>query len=352
MTLPADVSATPGTRGWTRLVPYIWPLVGVCIMVAAFFVLSRQAKTLSLAAIMASLRAIPPHRLVLGAGAAILAYGALAGYDRIALRQLKRNLPMWFVTLVSFTTYALSHNIGGTIIAGGAMRYRAYSTRGMSLGEVTFLVLFASFTYVLGLAMLMGILLVVDPALVERFTALIDGVLHWLGYAHGASVLATPDTLLMAARTSGVVMLALVGLYVLGSLFGFKPIEMRWLHVHYPSPAVVWRQLLIAPLEPIGAAGIIYFALPPSVHVDFVTMLGVFIASFSVGLISHSPGGLGVLEALCVAAMPEVAKPTMLAALIVFRLFYLVVPLCLSLVIAVAFERQRWRQAQSEPPER
>ncbi len=349
--MPADVSATPASRGWTRLIPLIWPVVGVCIMMAAFYVLSRQAKTLSPAAIMMSLRAIPPYRLVLGAGAALLAYGALAGYDRIALMQLKRKLPLWFVTLVSFTTYALSHNIGGTIIAGGAMRYRAYSTRGMSLGEVTFLVLFCSFTFALGTVMLGGILLVFDPALVERFAALLDGIVHGLGYARGTSVLASPATLMAVARACGVVMLALVCLYVLGSLLKFKPIEMRWLHVHYPTPAVVWRQLIIAPLELVGAAGIIYFALPPAVHADFVTVLGVFIASFTAGLISHSPGGLGVLEALCVAAMPEVAKPTMLAALIVFRLFYLVVPLCLSLVIAVAFERHRWRQTLMAPPE-
>ncbi|MBV1705774.1 MAG: YbhN family protein [Hyphomicrobiales bacterium] len=319
-------------------------------MMAAFYVLSRQAQTLSPAAIMASLRAIPTHRLVLAAGAAVVAYGALAGYDRIALMQLKRKMPLWFVTLVSFTTYALSHNIGGTIIAGGAMRYRAYSTRGMSLGEVTFLVLFCSFTFALGTVMLGGLLLVIDPALVERFAVLLDGIVHGLGFDRGSTVLAAPATLMAVARASGVVMLALVCLYVLGSLLGFKPIEMRWLHVHYPSPAVVWRQLIIAPLELVGAASIIYFALPPSAHADFITVLGVFMASFTAGLISHSPGGLGVLETLCVAALPEIAKPTMLAALIVFRLFYLVVPLCVSLVIAVVFERHRWRQAGLVPP--
>lgn len=348
---PSEADAASMPRHWSRFIPFVWPLVGLGIMVAAFYVLSRQAASLSPAAIMASLKAIPPNRLLLAAGASLLAYSSLAGYDRIALMQLKRKLPFWFIGLVSFTTYALSHNIGGTILAGGAIRYRAYSTRGMSLAEVTFLVLFCSFTFVLGTLMLGGVLLVIDPALVERFAALLDGIVHWLGYARGVSVMASPPTLMAVARISGFVMLALVVLYVLGSLLGFKPIEMRWLHVHYPKPAVVWRQLIIAPLELVGAAGIIYFALPQAVHADFLTVLGVFIASFSVGLLSHSPGGLGVLETLCVAAMPEVSKPAMLAALIVFRLFYLVVPLCVSLVIALLFERSRLRQTLATPSE-
>ncbi len=350
MTLPVHANAASVQKRWVRFVPFIWPLVGLCIMVAAFYVLSRQAATLSPAAIMASLREIPPLHLLLAAAASLIAYGALAGYDRIALMQLKRKMPLWFIALVSFTTYALSHNIGGTIIAGGAIRFRAYSTRGMSLAEVTFLVLFCSFTFALGTVMLGGALLVIDPGLAERFAALLDSIVHWLGYARGTSVLASPAALRVVARTSGVVMLALVGLYVLGSVLGFKPIEMRWLHIHYPAPAVIWRQLIIAPLELVGAAGIIYFALPPSAHPDFLTVLGVFIASFTAGLISHSPGGLGVLESLCVAAIPEVSKSAMLAALIVFRLFYLVLPLCASLVIAILFERSRLRQTLAAPP--
>lgn len=346
-----DGGAASVPRHWSRYIPFIWPVFGLGIMVLAFYVLSRQAATLSPAAIIASLRAIPPHRLLFAAGAALLAYSSLAGYDRIALMQLKRKMPLWFIGLVSFTTYALSHNIGATIIAGGAIRYRAYSSRGMSLAEVTFLVLFCSFTALLGIVTLSGVLLVINPGLVERFAALLDGIVHWFGYARGASVMASPITLIAVARTSGFVMLALVALYVLGSLLGFKPIEMRWLHVHYPKPAVVWRQLIIAPLELVGAAGIIYFALPDMVHVDFLTVLGVFLAAYSVGLLSHSPGGLGVLESLCVAAMPEVSKPAMLAALIIYRLFYLVVPLCISLVIAVLFERSRLRGTWAAPSE-
>jgi hypothetical protein len=70
-------------------------------------------------------------------------------------------------------------------------------------------------------------------------------------------------------------------------------------------------------------------------------VLGVFLASFSVALISHAPGGLGVLEFLFIKAMPEVPKAEVLVALLIFRLLYLVVPLALGLVVVMVFEKGR-----------
>ena len=92
----------------------------------------------------------------------------------------------------------------------------------------------------------------------------------------------------------------------------------------------------------MGAAAIIYFALPPGEGADYFTVLGVFLLSFSVALISHAPGGLGVLEVVFVTAMPDIATADVLAALIVFRVLYLLIPFALSLVVVVLFERDRW----------
>ena len=56
------------------------------------------------------------------------------------------------------------------------------------------------------------------------------------------------------------------------------------------------RQLIAAPAEIIGAAGIIYFALPETGNPGFLVVLAVFIFSFSAALASNAPGGLGVFE--------------------------------------------------------
>src|SRR5690606_25522705 len=117
--------------------------------------------------IMDSLEAIPPHRWLLAAAATVVAYAALAGYDRVALLHLRRNVSWLFVTLCSFTTYALAHNIGASVFSGGLVRYRAYSARGLSAAEVGVLIALCSFTFTLGTIQLAGIVLVVQPDLVS-----------------------------------------------------------------------------------------------------------------------------------------------------------------------------------------
>jgi len=99
--------------------------------------------------------------------------------------------------------------------------------------------------------------------------------------------------------------------------------------------------MVVAPIELIGAAGIIYFALPPEFNPGFLAVLGVFLASFSAALISHAPGGLGVLEYAFLKGMPDAPPADVIAALLVFRLLYLIAPLALSLVVVLIFENRR-----------
>jgi uncharacterized membrane protein YbhN (UPF0104 family) len=120
---------------------------------------------------------------------------------------------------------------------------------------------------------------------------------------------------------------------------------IRKAKLEYPRPAIMARQLVAAPLELLGAAGIIYFVLPAQLEPSFVIVLAVFLASFSAALVSHAPGGLGVFELVFLTAMPDIPKADVLAALIVFRLFYLLIPFAMSLVVVLLFERARLTQA-------
>ena len=95
------------------------------------------------------LAAIPPHRLLLSALGSLVAYAAIAGYDRIALPHIGKQVPLLFVSLCSFTTYALSHNIGGSVLSGAVIRYRAYAHQGLSGSEIGILVAICWFTFVL-----------------------------------------------------------------------------------------------------------------------------------------------------------------------------------------------------------
>jgi hypothetical protein len=46
------------------------------------------------------------------------------------------------------------------------------------------------------------------------------------------------------------------------------------------------------------------------------------------------------------AAMPEIPAADVLAALIVFRVFYLLLPFALSLLVVLGFEWSQWKEKQ------
>src|SRR3712207_686702 len=125
-----------------------------------------------------SLTAVPSHRYALAALSTLVAYAALAWYDRIALLHLGvRHISWLFVSISSFTTYALSHNIGASVFSGALVRYRAYSSKGLSAAQIAVLVALCSFTFGLGTVLLSGVTLALSPTLLQRLEGLLPDAL-------------------------------------------------------------------------------------------------------------------------------------------------------------------------------
>ena len=302
----------------------LWAAVGLGAVVVAGYLLFRELRGHSPAEIVAAVRAISPARWLMATLSAILAYAALAWYDQIALMHIGRRLNWRFVGLVSFTTYAIAHNVGATVFTAALVRYRAYSTKGLSAAEVGLIVAFASVTFALGAMLLGGLTLLLEPTLIRR----------WVNAPPRAGELVAAALLIPP------------WFYLAGSLLHFRPLKIGGFSLVYPRPPVAARQMLVGPVELIGAAGVLYFAWPPEANPGFVVLLGVFLAAFTVSLVSHAPGGLGVLEYGVLKSMPDTPPTDVLAALLVFRLLYLIVPLLISVVIVTVFERRRFALAR------
>lgn len=278
-----------------------------------------------------SIGAVPASGYALAAFSALMAYVALAWYDRIALIHLGRDKEIsWpFIASCSFVTYALGHNLGASVLSGGLVRLRAYGACGLYAAEVAILVALCSFTFAYGTIMLTGLVFVIQPEIVHPLAEMIPR-------------LALPPSLVQAI---GAAMLGLCVLYVLGSWRHFKPVHFGSVHVVYPRLPVVTLQSFVAPLELTAAAGIIYFVLPDAGNPGFTIVLGAFLLSFSAGLLSQTPGGIGVMEAVFLAMMPTTAPSDVIAALLVWRLMYLLIPLAISIPLIIAFERAQLRRA-------
>jgi glycosyltransferase 2 family protein len=287
-------------------------------------------------AIGSKIAAIPTHGYLLAAASTLVAYAALAWYDRIALLHLgKKGISLLYIAICSFTTYAIGHNIGASIFSGGLVRYRAYSAKGLTGPEVAVLVALTSFTFVYGTLFLAGIVFLYEPQIISFFTeSLPNGgfkVPVWLADVVAAGLL------------------GFCVLYVVGSWLQLKPLKIRNFVLEYPRLNIVGRQLLAAPLELIGAAGIIYFALPQTGNPGFMIVLGAFLLSFSAGLVAQVPGGIGVMEAVFIAVFKgvgsEISDTEVFAALLVWRLFYLIVPLIMAIPVVLLFERSQLGKA-------
>jgi len=335
-----------------KYLDYLWPLIGLVAVVwsvdllwdklkseagtdAAIQALLEQGGFWDNLKIVASRIAqkiglISPAAFLHAGLATLVAYAALAWYDRIALIHLgkEKGFSWAYISVCSFVTYALSHNIGASVVSGGMVRYRAYTAKGLSAAEVAVLVALCSFTFAFGTILLMGLVLVIEPEILRPLArlspkfAIGDGAATLIGYG----------------------MLGFCALYTIGAWLKFRPLKLGTFELIYPRLPIVARQYLAAPLELAGAAGIIYFALPDQGNPGFLIVLGAFLLSFSAGLLSQVPGGVGVMEAVFLAVMPGVPAPAVFAALLVWRMFYLIIPLVISLPVVLLFERRQLRQ--------
>ncbi len=304
-----------------KIKDYFWPVIGLCAIVVSVWLLYHEWREISIADVWSGLEAIPAHGWSLAAFSSIVAYAALAGYDHIALLHLRRRVSWCFVTVCSFTTYALSHNIGGSVFSGTVIRYRAYGTKGLTSQDVGVLVGICWFTFVISSIFVGGMVIMIEPDLLDRYT---EG---------------SHETWWIAL---GIATLVFVGAYVFGSWMHLKPLIIGEFTLHYPALPIVARQLIIGPLEIVATAAIIFFVLPAENNPGFIIVLGIFLFSFAVAQASHAPGGLGVLEIMFLTGLPEIEQAAVLAALLVFRLFYLIIPLILGVVAVLGFEHSQF----------
>lgn len=340
-----------------RLKGYIWPAIGLLAVVWAtrllYFKLKAEAASTpaisakletgslfsnlaTIASVIGSkIAAIAPEAMAMAVVSAMVAYLALAWYDKLALMHLERDDRMSFAYLgiTAFVTYAVAHNIGASVLSGGAVRYRAYTAKGLTGPEVAVLVALCTMTFMYATAMMMGLALIAAPDLLQP----LHEFSPWF---------AIPP---LMARVVGLALIAGCIAYMIGSLLSLKSITVKGVVIAYPRPRIVALQTIIAPIEILGAAGIIYFVLPAENHPGFMLVLGAFLLSFTAALISQVPGGVGVMEAVFLALMPEVPPSAVFAALLVWRLFYLLIPLVVAIPVVLLFERGRLKAANDWP---
>jgi len=159
--------------GWNRL----GIALSVTIIAIAAVVLYRMLRGISFHEVVIALRRTSPHTILLAGFLVACGYLTLTFYDLFALRTIgKTHVPYRIAALAGFTSYSIGHNVGVTVLTGGAVRYRVYSTWGLTLIDVAKICFIAGLTFWLGNATVLGLGIAVAPEAASR----IDQLPPWL----------------------------------------------------------------------------------------------------------------------------------------------------------------------------
>jgi uncharacterized membrane protein YbhN (UPF0104 family) len=305
--------------------PRRWALpMAVAALSLAGFLIYRTLSRYSLDQIVASISAVPLSRLLTAGLFAAASYLCLTGFDWLALRYVGRPLAYRKVALASFTSLSLGHNIGFAALSSGAIRYRFYSRWGLSTGEVAKVILFCGVTVGLGLIILGGIALLLRAELAQDITGLPRPVVISLGAT----------------------CLALAIAYLALAAFMRRPIAIRRWALEMPPLRLALGQAVIGPANFAFVAACLHQALSAVADVAYLGVVSVYVIANATAIVSHVPGGLGVIESVVMFLLPQ---GDLIGALIVFRFVYFLVPLGLGSILFIVSEIAFRRRSAKRP---
>ncbi len=293
----------------TRLKPYLKhvpAVIGVALLIVAVSVTRHAFRNLNLGEIKAALNTLSAPVMIRAFAWSVASYMVLTLYDLLANYWVRSKIPYPKIAFTSFCAYALSHNLGFSTLSGGAVRYRLYAHFGLTPLQIAKVVAFCSLTFGLGGMVLGGAILLSEPDAVPFFG---EQLPHYV------------------LRIVGVLCCGVVGVYLVTSrttktrrIFGHR--------IELPGLGIALAQVAVATLDVTVASSIIFWLLP---HVDgftFWRFLAIYLASYSAGLLANLPGGIGVFDSAMLLSLSQVMPaPVAVSAILVFRLYYYIIPL-------------------------
>lgn len=294
--------------GWSSVAVAI----SLLIVAIAAFTLFHVFREIELGRLVGALKSQSLFQLLSSGGFVAAGYLALTCYDVFALRAIgRREVPYQVAAFASFTSYTIGHNFGAAVFTSGFVRYRIYSAWGLSVREIARI-------------------------------AFITGLTYWLanGFVLGGGALLAPNAAgaidrLPASinRLVGITALLVIGGYLLWLWPRPRAIGPSNWRIALPNMPSTLVQIGIGSLDLIFVALAMYVLLPAQPAVDVLDLIVIFVTAMLVGVVSHVPGSLGVMEAAMFIGLPEVPKEELLVSLVTFRVLYFLLPLLLATLL-------------------
>lgn len=314
----APQPTAPGPRLLERI---DWSVVGAIVALAAFSyaatVLYRNLEEISWPQVRHTIATFPLSHLALSGLFTVLSYGALVGYDLIALRVVgARQVPLRIAAITSFISHAVTFTFGFGVLTGGAVRLRLYRVWGVDTDRVLGIVMLCALSFWAGLATIAGICLAVDPQLVSA-------LVH----------LSVPT-----CRLAGTMILAVIAVWLV--YVSIRPIRIEIGNWRLPLPGTraTIGAIFVGMLDVAAAASALWVLLPQDLHITMPGFFVVFALATVLGVVSHVPGGLGVFDAVILLGVTQHPSGELVGSLLLFRLIYYIAPVIVALTMLMVHE--------------
>lgn len=296
------------------------------ILAGAIWILFRQFRAISLHAVYAALAGQPASHIALSLLFTAISFAALASYDVFASRIVAPGrVSSGCAILAGASANAVGNMLGFHAVTASAVRYRLYRQAGLGLDDVARIVSLSGAAIGLAFATMLAIALIAAPLL------------------HPS---AGPSDLRSLA--GGLAIAAALALLVAWLSRSTRTVGIARFRITLPPARLAALQMAIGAVEMSAAIGALYILLPADLAPSFATFCVGMTIALVLGVAGHTPGGLGVFEVAIVSVLGGGERADLLAALLLYRLFYYAVPFAVSLAALGVFEMAN--RGKAAPP--
>lgn len=297
-------------------------LIGtVAIFLLALVVMQHLLRDFHYREIITQLKSLSAGQILIALLCTAGSYSVLTLYDVSALRYVGIKLPYKLVAFAAFTGYAVSNNIGFTLLSGGGVRFRLYSAAGLSAGNIARIIVFSGATFTAGLFAVGSVAFLVAPGELAPVAHITPPIASAIGGMALALILATLVTAVINRR----------------------PIRIWRFPIAIPSAPMVLAQIAISAVDIALAGSVLYVVLPPIHGMGLLGFLGLFAVALLLGVASNVPGGIGVFESVMLLGLHRLDGAAVLGGIIAYRAIYFLLPLILAGIL-LAINELVWRK--------
>lgn len=283
----------------------------VIVLGASAWVLAGIIHSISLAQFTAAIAATAHWRIAAAMAFTAISFSALASYDVIAARLAAPGaVPSLAAAFAGATGNAISNTLGFHALTGSAVRYRIYHRWGLGAPQIARIIALSWAALGLGFLATLSLALLIEP--------------------HARSSIALHQSI-------GALIAVVLAVLLLWMMRAPRQLQFRRFSLSLPSGPLAPAQVLIGAIETGATVAALYVLIPPGIAPPFSLLAIAIIGSGLLGVASHAPGGIGVFEASMLSIFPS-GHAGLLAALLMFRLIYNILPFVVSAISLAAFE--------------